>query len=423
MRNRSLKNNNQLFESILDDVNTSNIDVSSLADNGNDSFRQIEYGNYEYEVRIYFTSEVFYYDKLLKEQLPEMHDELSLVLENSRLFSAVSPVRIMAMTAELQMIEEYKDEPIIKYWTDEIDKPWAYYGWSAVFCCNMGPVKNVRRFLNFLGMAFAATYKASSAGRPIISFRKNDADYVTFWPAQLSYIHSAMKNELGANKKDNKKRSEYMGQFYLQFAKLSPNSGFDIANTLTSYFKIDWSQVLFERAVKDYISNNNLDKNNPRNVKLDAKTKNFLSTVEASTEMFERMGNSLHVYSYRFTNTQNSDDFFIHGTSWRPVKTLWGEAAKHPIKPLAWDIKTINGDIDYVVMFYLGVFDCSPYMKTEEENEPGAKSEPVHLVLVSGGDIYAESIETKFKEMLGNRFLRNVCDDITNALFANANAS
>ena len=174
MRNRSVTYNNRVFESILDDVNTSNIDVSSLADNGNDSFRQIEYGNYEYEVRIYFTSEVFYYDKLVKEQLPKMHDELSLVLENSRLFSAVSPVRIMAMTAELQMIEQYKDEPIIKYWTDEIDKPWAYYGWSAVFCCNMGPVKNVRRFLNFLGMAFAATYKASSAGRPIISFRKNE---------------------------------------------------------------------------------------------------------------------------------------------------------------------------------------------------------------------------------------------------------
>ena len=105
MRNRSVTYNNRVFESILDDVNTSNIDVSSLADNGNDSFRQIEYGNYEYEVRIYFTSEVFYYDKLVKEQLPKMHDELSLVLENSRLFSAVSPVRIMAMTAELQMIE------------------------------------------------------------------------------------------------------------------------------------------------------------------------------------------------------------------------------------------------------------------------------------------------------------------------------
>ena len=423
MRNHTLNINNRLFESILDDVEQTDVNVSSLRDNISDDDKMIDYERYQYEVRIYFTREVFYYDKLVKEQLPKLHEQLNLILENSKLFSAVSPVRIF--TPEIEKVKEFADEPIIRDWTEQINSQWPYYAWTAVFCCDMLPINNIRRFINFIGAVFSATFYncSSSGGCPMLSFRKDDIDYVTFWPAQMSYAFDVMKNTLNTDKKHNKKRSEYLAQFYLQFIKLSSSkSGIEIAQTLTNCFKIDWSQILFEKTLKQYIREGNFEKSGQRNVKLSNTTKNFLSTLEVSTEMFERMGNSLQVYSFKFTDTSIPDQFYINGTTWRPVKTLWGEAAKRPLSVLSWEMKTIDANLDYVLMIYLGLFDCSEYMKTtEEKDNPEAKSEPVHLVLVSGGEIEVNAIETKFRELLGNRFLHKVCDDITEALFANAN--
>ena len=211
-----------------------------------------------------------------------------------------------------------------------------------------------------------------------------------------------------------------MPQYYLQLSRLYTGTGFELAQTLTSFFRIDWAPILFEKTRSQIIYNYSASKTGQKLVKLNEKTKNFISTVEASTQMFERMNMSLEVVSYRFTEPNKPDELFISAQQWRPVKTIWGEAAKHPLKPLAWEIKTFNANLDYVIMFYMGLFDCSPYMKTDEEKEE-QKSMPVHIVLSTWGEISDTGIRTRLKEMLGNRFRGDICQEITEAIFKNAN--
>ena len=149
----------------------------------------------------------------------------------------------------------------------------------------------------------------------------------------------------------------------------------EIASTLTSFFGIDWAPVLFDKARQQIIFDYSMSKTGQKQVRLSERTKNFLSTVEVSTEMFERLDRALYVFSFPFTTPSKPDQLFISGRQWRPVKTLWGEAAKHPLKPLAWEIRTLNANLDFVIMFYMGLFDCSAYMKTDEEKaNPAAKS-------------------------------------------------
>ena len=78
-------------------------------------------------------------------------------------------------------------------------------------------------------------------------------------------------------------------------------------------------------------------------------------------------------------------------------------------------MKTVNANLDYVLIMYLGLFDDKKY-------NPDAESEPVHILLVTGGTIDSDAIKTKFREMFGDRFRRDISDGITIALFDNANS-
>ena len=422
MRNKTIYN--ELFESILDDVKQSDLNISSsIGVDGSNN--EIDYQHYEYKMRIYFARDVSDYKTFVNDVLPKAHEQFSIAVEHFRMFKDVSPVRIATFDKN-KLDDELLNSSFVKTWVDFVDSTdsLSYFAWTAVFCFNMPQIRNIRQFLNFIGVLFSISTRAYlNSGFPIIQINRNEEEFVTFFPNQISYTENVIKNTLKTDKSSNKKRSEYMGQYYLQFAKLSSLSGLQIAEALNSYFKIDWSSILFDKALKQYIESKAIGSYGQRIVKLDSTIKNFISATEISEEMFRRMGSSLKLYAYKFTSCRRASEYFITDKDWRPVNTIWQEVKKHPIQIKGWQMKTVGANLDYVLIMYLGLFDCSLYQKTDDEkNNPDVKSEPVHLLLVTGGTIDSTAIETKFREMFGDRFRRDISDGITTALFDNANS-
>ena len=214
MRNRTI--DILLFESLLDDIGSTGVDVTSAADKDVDT--QIDYDAYEYEWRIYFASQIPDYKEFITQTLPRIHEQLSVIVTATRLFTSVSPVRIMSHEAD-QMKNHYGfgDVPVMRDYVDQINGDWPYYAWTAVFCCNMPPVKNIRRFLTFIGLLNEVTFKTApvSAQFPIISVRQKERDIVTFWPSQLTPVMQIVKNELKRDKQTNAALVKFMGQYYL----------------------------------------------------------------------------------------------------------------------------------------------------------------------------------------------------------------
>ena len=425
MRNKTIIYN-KLFESILDDVEQSDLNISSSI-SIDDSNNEIDYQHYEYTMKVYFARDISDYKTFVKDVLPKAHEQFSIAVEHFRMFKDVSPVRIATFDKN-KLDDELLNSSFVKTWVDFVDSTvigsLSYFAWTAVFCFNMPQIRNIRQFLNFIGVLFSISTRAYlNSGLPIIQINRNEEEFVTFFPNQISYTENVIKNTLKTDKSSNKKRSEYMGQYYLQFAKLSSLSGLQIAEALNSYFKIDWSSILFDKALKQYIESKAIGSYGQRIVKLDSTIKNFISATEVSEEMFRRMGSSLELYTYNFTSYNHASEYFITGKHWRPVNTIWQEVKKHPIQIKGWQMKTVSANLDYVLIMYLGLFDCSLYQKTDnEKNNPDEKSEPVHLLLVTGGTIDSTAIETKFREMFGDRFRRDISDGITTALFDNANS-
>ena len=81
MRNKTIRYN-ELFESILDDVEQSDLNISSSISN-DDSNNEIDYQHYEYKMRVYFARNISNYKTFVNDILPEAHEHLVLLLNIS----------------------------------------------------------------------------------------------------------------------------------------------------------------------------------------------------------------------------------------------------------------------------------------------------------------------------------------------------
>ena len=133
----------------------------------------------------------------------------------------------------------------------------------------MPKVKNIRKFFRFVSTLYSITdIDMSDAQTPIISIMRNNLNEVTFWPGQMIIAKAIIKNELIVTKQTNSNLSKYMGQFYLQMARLCDRTGLEIAEQLTSFFNIDWAPILFEQAKKNLIYRFSMSKSGEKKVKL-----------------------------------------------------------------------------------------------------------------------------------------------------------
>ena len=78
MRNNTIRYN-ELFESILDDVEQSDLNISSSIsiDNSNN---EIDYQHYEYTMKVYFARDISDYKTFVDDVLPRAHEQFSIAV-------------------------------------------------------------------------------------------------------------------------------------------------------------------------------------------------------------------------------------------------------------------------------------------------------------------------------------------------------
>lgn len=155
MQRRSESEYITLFESLLDDEEVISSDVDVM-DASSEDVQKIDYDAYEYEWRIYFTNQIPDYAEFIKKMIPRLHEKLSILVSNTKMFTSVSQVRIFSHEADqLKYHYGFGDVPVMRDYVDQIDQDkqqWPYYAWTAVFCSNMLSVRNIRKFLTFIGL-------------------------------------------------------------------------------------------------------------------------------------------------------------------------------------------------------------------------------------------------------------------------------